>query len=297
MLRPRFPLYIPSKSRWDSRLTIKALDMIGVDYRVIVEEQQHNDYATAMGSDRHLLVLDPKFQDDYDTFDDLGQSKSLGPGPARNQAWADSMERGHDWHWVMDDNINGWWWFIRNRKVRAADAAPFVAMEDFVLRYKNVGMAGPNYTLFTPSRIGYPPFLTGTRIYSCNLIRNSLPFRWRGRYNEDTDLSLNILKAGWQTVQFNAFLQFKMTTQVVKGGNTEAFYAKEGTKAKSEMLYAMHPDVTRLSWKFGRAHHYVDYGQWRGGPLIPDPDAPPARKLAPPVIVDPRLDSPAPPGL
>jgi hypothetical protein len=118
-----------------------------------------------------------------------------------------------------------------------------------------------------------PPFILNTRIYSCNLIRNDAPFRWRGRYNEDTDLSLRMLKAGWCTVQFNAFLQWKKWTQQLKGGNTAEFYAREGTLAKSQMQVAMHPDVSRLVWKFGRWHHHVDYRRFRKNTLRRRPDA------------------------
>ena len=95
------------------------------------------------------------------------------------------------------------------------------------------------------------------------LIRNDIPFRWRGRYNEDTDLSLRVLKDGWCTVQFNAFLGEKTTTQRIGGGNTEEFYAKEGTLNKSQMLVDMHPDVTKLVWKFNRWHHCVDYSGFK----------------------------------
>ena len=43
-----------------------------------------------------------------------------------------------------------------------------------------------------------------SRIYSCNLIRTDIPYRWRGRYNEDTILSLDILRGGHCTLLFNA---------------------------------------------------------------------------------------------
>lgn len=279
MLLPRWPIYIPSKSRWDSRLTMKALDNLGCPYTVIVEAEQHDAYAAVLGEDR-LLVLDPSYQTGYDTCDDLGRSKPLGPGPARNQAWDDAISKGFAWHWVMDDNIDSFMWLHHNHKIPAADPTPICAMEDFAQRYSNVAMAGPNYRFFSKARQKLPPFITGTRIYSCNLIRNSVPFRWRGRYNEDTDLSLQMLKAGWVTVQFNAFLQAKRATQTLGGGNTEAFYAAEGTLAKSQMMVKLHPDVARLTTRFGRPHHYVDYGQWRGRPLIPDPDAPPPRNYS-----------------
>lgn len=269
---PRFPIYIPSKSRADSRLTMRALDLIGVTYRVIIEAQQFDDYAAVIPQDR-LLVLDERYQAEYDTFDALGRSKSLGPGPARNMAWADSMQRGFDWHWVMDDNIQGFYWLWHNHRPLAGDAGPLVAMEDFTLRYSNIGMAGPNYLAFAKARQRLAPFVTGTRIYSCNLIRNDVALRWRGRYNEDTDLSLRMLKAGWNTVQFNAFLANKIRTQTMRGGNTEAFYAADGTTAKSAMLVAMHPDCARLHARYGRIHHFVDYSAWRERPLITKPDA------------------------
>jgi hypothetical protein len=81
-----------------------------------------------------------------------------------------------------------------------------------------------------------------------------------------------MLKAGWCTIQFNAFLQNKVMTQRVRGGNTAEFYAKEGTAPKSEMLKAVHPDVTRLVWKFNRHHHHVDYKRFKQ-PLRRKPDA------------------------
>jgi len=72
-----------------------------------------------------------------------------------------------------------------------------------------------------------------------------------------------MLKAGWCTIEFNAFLQDKTTTQAFRGGNTDAFYTHEGTLAKSQMQVALHPDVSRLVWRFGRWHHHVDYRRFR----------------------------------
>lgn len=264
---PRFPLYIPSKGRADSRLTSKALEKMNTPYYIVVEEQEYKSYAKVIDK-KKILVLDKKYQDDYDTFDELGYTKSKGPGPARNFAWDHSLSLGFKWHWVMDDNISGFYRFNKNLKVPVGDGTIFYAMEDFVLRYKNVSMAGPNYFMFCSRKSLLPPFVTNTRIYSCNLIRNDVPYRWRGRYNEDTDLSLRMLKDGWVTVQFNAFLQYKITTQTIGGGNTEAFYAKEGTTPKSQMLVDMHPDVSRLVFKFGRVHHHVDYTPFKENLLI-----------------------------
>jgi hypothetical protein len=179
---PQFPVYIVSKGRADTRITARYLDAMKVDYLMIVEEAELDDYASVMDRTR-LLVLDPEYQRAYDTCDALGDSKGKGPGPARNFAWDHAIERGASWHWVMDDNLAGFYRFNRNAKIQCGDGTPLRCMEDFVLRYENVGMAGPAYESFALRRQKYPPFTVNTRIYSCNLIRNSLPMRWRGRYN------------------------------------------------------------------------------------------------------------------
>ena len=98
-------------------------------------------------------------------------------------------------------------------------------------------------------------------------IKNSTPFRWRGRYNEDTDLSLRILKKGLCTAEFNMFLQSKRATQTLKGGNTAEFYENEGTLNKSKMLVDMHPDDTSLTTKLNRDHHHVDYRRFKSNKL------------------------------
>ena len=63
---------------------------------------------------------------------------------------------------------------------------------------------------------------------------------------------------------------------MIGGGNTAEFYHKEGnlakcdryanngTLAKSQMQVKVHPDISRLVWKFGRWHHHVDYSVFRG---------------------------------
>lgn len=287
---PQFPLYIPTKGRHEFMVTSKALTEMRVPHYLVVEPQQVDDYLKSvkeMDLLATVLPLDMKFKETYELCDDLGLTKSTGPGPARNFAWEHSKAAGFAWHWVMDDNIKSFMRLNKSMRVKVTAASFWTAMEDFVLRYKNVAMAGPNYTMFAiSSRMSrFPPFITNTRIYSCNLIRNDLPYRWRGRYNEDTILSLDMLKAGWCTVQFNALLQEKMGTQVLPGGNTTEFYHAEGkvdpgkqyaaggTNAKSEMLVKVHPDCSRLVWKFDRVHHHVDYLRFKTNVLIRKTDA------------------------
>jgi hypothetical protein len=39
---PRYPVYIVSKGRWETRLTSKALESLGVPYRIVIEPQVVN---------------------------------------------------------------------------------------------------------------------------------------------------------------------------------------------------------------------------------------------------------------
>lgn len=270
-MNPDYPIYIVSKGRWKYRLTSKALDRINVPYKMIVEEHERDLYAKEVGDER-VMVLPKRYQQQYDPCDDLGDSKSMGPGPARNYAWEHSLENGYRCHWVMDDNIAAFNRLNRNLMCKVTSGTIFKASEDFMDRYINLAIVGFNYDFFAKAKEPLPPFVMNTRIYSLLLIRNDIPYRWRGRYNEDTDLSLRALKDGWCTVQFNAFLQEKATTQTVKGGNTEAFYEHEGTGPKSKMLSEMHPDVARIAWRFNRLHHYVDYTPFKRNKLKRRPD-------------------------
>ena len=179
---PRYPVYIISKGRWNSRLTSKALERMRVPYSIVIEPQEYEEYAKVIKPEK-ILVL---------PFSDLGQ----GSIPARNWIWEHSISIGAKKHWILDDNIEAFNRLNRNIKPEVETGAIFCAAEDFVDRYENVALAGFNYYSFCKSTDKVPPFYLNTRIYSCILIDNSINYRWRGRYNEDTDLSLRVLKDG-----------------------------------------------------------------------------------------------------
>jgi hypothetical protein len=266
-VNPDYPIYIVSKGRWQSRLTSRALEYMNVPYHIVVEELEYGNYASVIDPQK-ILILPQEYLDNYDTCDDLGFSKGKGPGAARNFCWEHSINHGAKWHWVMDDNLDAFHRLNRNIKAEVLDGTIFKCAEDFINRYDNIAIAGLNYYSFCKSTDDMPPYILNTRIYSCLLIRNDIPYRWRARYNEDTDLCLRVLKDGWCTLQFNAFLCGKVTTQRMKGGNMAEFYAKEGTLNKSKMLEELHPDVAKVVWKFNRWHHSVDYKPFKKNKLI-----------------------------
>lgn len=290
---PRHPIYVISKGRWESRLTVRYLEKMNVPYKIVVEPQERDAYANVIDPTK-ILVL---------PFSNLG----LGSIPARNWVWEHALANGATWHWILDDNIAGFFRMNRNTKIAVHDGTIFWAAEEFVERYQNVAQAGFQYWMFAPHRARKPAFVTNTRVYSCMLIRNDLPYRWRGRYNEDTDLSLQMLKGGWCTVLFYAFIADKMTTLTMKGGNTDELYAgaeagrsswethiaacrfcledtsrlcdsgrailsTDGRWRMADALRSQHPDVTRVTRKWGRWQHHVDYSRFANNALIVRPD-------------------------
>lgn len=254
-MNPAYPVYVISKERADTRPTSRFLEKMAVPYRIVIEPQEYEQYAAVIEPSK-ILVL---------PFSNLGQ----GSIPARNWVWKHSLSNGHERHWILDDNIGGLSYFTRNQRHYLRTGTGFKVMEDFVDRYKNVALAGPQYDFFMPKRQAYRnPLMFNTRVYSFILIKNDLPYRWRGRYNEDTDLSLRALKDGWCTVLFLAFLQKKAATMTMKGGNTDELYQGDGRLKMAQSLQHQHPDVVKITRKWGRWQHQVDYRPFKNNRLI-----------------------------
>lgn len=252
-MKNKYPIYIISKGRSNNCLTARELKLMGVKFTLVVEPQEYELY-------KHItenILVTP--------FSNLGQ----GSIPVRNFVWEHSIINGDLKHWILDDNIEGFHRLNRNEKPKLLSSLFFRCMEDFVDRYDNVAIAGANYYSFCKTTDKVPPYYLNTRIYSCILIKNDLPYKWRGRYNEDTDLSLRVLKDGWCTVLFNAFLAGKVTTLRMKGGNTEEVYGDtDNRKEFAESLQKQHPDLVKVTWKFNRWHHQVNYRHFKKNKLI-----------------------------
>ena len=90
-MNPKYPVYIISKGRWESRLTSKALEQRGIPYRIVVEPQEHAQYAAVIDPAKILTL----------PFSNLGQ----GGIPARNWVWEHAIAEGAARHWILDDNM------------------------------------------------------------------------------------------------------------------------------------------------------------------------------------------------
>lgn len=255
-LLPRYPVYIPTKGRADTSYTAKCFIDGGVPFHLVVEPQEADAYAAQFGRER-LIVL---------PFSNLG----LGSIPARNFIWEHAKAAGAERHWVIDDNIRHFGRRYRGKRLYCEPGIALRICEDFTDRYENIAISGLNYYMFAPDHEKILPLQVNCRVYSCNLIRTNLPFRWRGRYNEDTDLCLQVLSAGWCTVLLNTFLQQKIKTMLLKGGNADTLYQGDGRLKMARSLERMWPGVVTVRRRFNRPQHVVDWKRFRA-PLKPKP--------------------------
>ena len=243
---PRYPVYVPSRGRYESGLTAKCLIRDGVPFYLVVEPHEADEYRSRY-PEAEVLVL---------PWSNLGVNGLIA---VRNWIKDHSIENGHKRHWQLDDNIRRFFRFIHDKRLPCRAGVALRVCEDFVDRYTNIAVAGLNYDTFV--RGPMPPFNVNCHVYSCSLIWNELPNRWRLPYNDDTDMCLQVLADGYCTVLFNAFMCGKSNTMTVKGGNTP-IYQDDGRLKMSRMLERVWPGVVSTGRRFKRPQHVVSHA-WR----------------------------------
>lgn len=273
VINPVYPVYIISKGRWESRQTVKALEEDKVPYKIVIEQSEFKQYSEVIDPNKILILPESFIAVETKKF------KLRSSIPARNFVWHHAVKSGANKHWILDDNIAGFYRWNMSHRFRIKSGVLFKLCEDYVGRYKNILQSGMNYLKFYPSRSPMPPVTYNTRIYSCILNDHRIDklvdnIRWKNmNFNEDTDLSLRILKKGYATCLFNAFLCNKATNLTVKGGNTETQYTigndpdkpiKKNILLKAQTLVNEHPDVARVVKRFERGyHHEVNYNSFK----------------------------------
>ncbi len=254
-MNPRYPVYVISKGRAATCLTARELIKMRVPFFLVVEPQEAEAYRKNYPLCDILVT----------PFSNMQQ----GSIPVRNFVMSHARVNFSNKHWIIDDNIEGFHRLNRNEKYKVSDGTIFRCCEDFTDRYQNVYISGMNYHSFCKAGDSVPPFYLNTRIYSCILLDNSIKHEWRGKFNEDTDLSIRVLKDGGCTILFNAFLIGKVTTMRMKGGNTGEVYGDTDNRREfAESLQRQHPDCVKVVKKFGRWHHSVDYSRFKRNKLI-----------------------------
>ena len=274
---PLYSINILSYDRYQDKrcLTINTLEEMKIKYNIFVEPDEYEQYCKAVKGYGTVI----KLPDNYHTY-------KQGGIPARNYIkWYSTNVLKEEKHWIVDDNIKCFYRFNKNRKIKITTGAIFKSVEQFCLRYTNVGMAGFNYSSMLPEiSLNRPPIRMNGKVFSCILITNKL-IDWRGIYNEDIDMALRLLKSGYVNLEFQHVLIDKATSGTIKGGNTTTIYLDEtkesleekkqmGYKKKIDYLKEQHPDV-KIEYKKLKSkdyHHNVDYSPWENNKLEKDND-------------------------
>ena len=255
-----YPIYVISKGRADCCYSSINLQKNNVRHKVVVEPQELASYKKHM-PDADFLVT---------PFSNLGE-RSI---PVRNFVWQHSLDNGHTRHWCVDDNIRKWRYFNGHERIGINPLIAFQVVEEFTHRFTNIGISGPAYTFFALPKQNMPPFRKNCHVYSCMLIKNNLPFRWRGPWNEDVDLNLQSISIKQCTLQLNAITCDKQATMTMKGGNSTEYQNLDSRAYGARSLQQRWPGIVEITNKYGRPHFHVKDGwqMFRDIPLIKDLD-------------------------
>lgn len=256
---PKYPVFVPSRGRFETCLTAKFLTEDGCPFTLVVEPAEEPEYRKRF-PDATIITL--PWNGDDPVRRKFCADRGIENGgliAVRNWIKEKATADGHERHWQIDDNISGIWRWWRGYRLYCEAGPALRATEDFVDRFENVAIAGLNYVMFAVDAT--KPFNLNVHVYSCTLVLNSIPHRWRLRYNDDTDICLQVLADGWCTVLMNAFLIQKLRTMLVKGGNTTDLYQGDGRLKMARDLERMWPGVVRTDRRFGRPQHVVAH-QW-----------------------------------
>ena len=247
-----YPVYIISKGRYEKTLTADNFELAGVDYHIAVEPQEYEAYCNKLGAKRVLKL----------PFSNLG----VGSYPARNFCWEHAKANGYKYHWLFDDNILHFRKWINRRRDKINDISEALRYVELYVKKNNIDIGGfeeYNFCVRPPKK----PFKQNCHVYSAMLIKNSLPYRWRLKYNEDIDLCLQVLHNGGSTASCVYYMADKVSTaKKMKGGNQTELYQGNAPKKnllKAKMLEAVWPQYAKTVIRFGRHHHLIDWKQFK----------------------------------
>lgn len=246
----KYPIYVISKGGAARELqTIQALDALGIKYWLVVDNFEYDQYVDRVPQDR-ILQLPPNSAPS-------GRSFTF----TRNWCWGHSVYKEKAArHWILDDDIDAFYFLNENKKPKVTTKNPFLLMEQFTDRFKNIGISGPAYEAYTQRRNEIPPYDTNTSIYACLLVRNDLPFRWEGNYYIETDLCIRSLKHQEATVLFN-YIQTKRSKRppLPKKDTPEFVAFSDKSLEMTTAIRDRHPSLVTITKRWGYWQFMVNW--------------------------------------
>jgi hypothetical protein len=230
----RYPIYIPSKGRYENALTARLLIEQNLHFYIVIEPQDFNNYLQYFDS-KNLIRMD---------------ENNKGIAYVRNWCKQHAIKEGYPYHWQFDDNIKSFRIREGDKNVKTSPLNCITEVEKIVSTYSNIGIAGLRHTIFAFSQT--KPVSLNQQCYSGVLVNNSLKINWRDKIVEDTDYSLQVLFSNYCTLLFNRLLIEKATTMSMKGGHTTSTYAGNGRTINQQNLIKQWPGLFELTTQYGR---------------------------------------------
>lgn len=244
----RYPIYIVSKGRYNNPLTANYFKSCKIEFYICVEPQEYEMYCNSIG-EKHVLKL---------PFSNLGK----GSYPARNYAWEHAKLNGYAYYWCFDDNIRGFAKWVNGKRENYKNGIEAIRYVENHVNVSKVDVSGFEYRYFV-TKPPKKPFKYNTHVYSAMLIKTSLEYRWRLKYNEDIDLCLQVLHNGGSTSSCVYYMTNKTSTSVkMKGGNQDDLYKKNDpikNLLKAKTIEKAWPQYVKIVIRFGRHHHLIDW--------------------------------------
>ena len=242
-MKPKYPVYILSKGRWDSCLTANFLLEDKVDFKIVVEPDEASLYIEKYGAE-HVIIAPEAFS-----------KQKLGPVPVRNFIREHSHKAGHKWHWQLDDDLKQIYYYTKGKGTRVNSGEAFAKIEQFNDMYTNIGIIGLASKVFAFSKS--KPFKVNQQVYGCILFKNDMPYKWRC-LGEDTDMTLQVLSGKLCTVSMNVYVFDTVSSGTNKGGNSD-LYKDDGRLLRTKVLIRNWPHLITISKKWGRPNHEMGH--------------------------------------
>lgn len=287
----RYNIYIPSYNRAGMKLTAYNLsELFHMDnWYLAIDPTQFDEYSKHY-SLKHLIVREPRFKSvKRFNIGATGQTPDYTHGTTGiyNSLLYFSRSLGEDKFWTMDDDFVCMAMKAAIGDKKIADDLPYDKMryyrcskllekygfsmkeflrdiEDLSLKVRNHGFVG----LEKFGQVFNSPveWRLGTRVYSFYLTNNRTLIDHFGTQNNDVITSMELSKLGFVNMLLEGITYNSMDTQA--GGGLTETYQEFGTLEKGKCLVRTQPNYAKISYRFNRIHHTVDYSKLKRQRLV-----------------------------
>ena len=218
---PKFPIYVVSFNRFKNCFyTVSNLEEIKVKYYICIQKSQKKDYQKMLDDNNFIHCLGLV----------LSKDTNQGGYLQRNKCMEHATKNNFKKCWILDDNISGWD-YLNEGNHKITNGWCFSNIEQFIDNIQEpIAIFSHSYNFDIRKNDIYSPYQVNRKNYSSLLLDLQLlknkNIKFRLKYNEDVDLTLQALNKKLFTLSSNYIVCNKSATLSCKGGNTTSIYAK-----------------------------------------------------------------------